>query len=1296
MPSLPPTITADLYYDGAWNDITYGVRQTSAIEISRGTTSEGNQPDPNELTAVLDNGTGNFSPKNPNSNLFGKIGRNTPVRFNVQAGKPWLQVPTGAGDARARTPDNAALDIVGDIDVRFDAQLENWNNGSITELISKQTASTNQRSWRFLQLADGTLEFTWTTDGTAATGISIISSEVLHVPPSQRIALRATLDVNNGLGGYTQTFYTASTINGPWTLFGTQTVTTAATTSIFNSTAPLDVGDAEGITLVAPVGRFYAAQVRSGLDGTLVADADFTSLAVGTTGWTDSVGRVWATENGATISNTHARIVGEVPAWPPRRTLSGYATVPVAPAGILRRLGSGSKPLKSAAFRSITFNDPDAPIREYWPFEDGGEATAITSGLENGILATISGDIDMASSSAFASSAPLPQMGTSVVHMTVRSYTVTGESQMRFFLNIPSGGTTADAILARISTTGTARTFKLQYNVGGALTLIMYDADGVRLDDTGPVVFALDGKLVRVSIGLTQNGANVDITLGTLEPNASSALVFTDTLVSGTIGRVTSMSVGSPADLGATVQGHVTFQSAETNLFDIVEQLDAYTGERAGSRIIRLCDEQNVTASYAGVSTDHVALGPQRINKFTELLLEAATSDQGYLLEARDALEIFYRSRATMYNQTPVLTLDYSQGVISPPFEPIDDDKLTRNNVIVTVDGGSSSSPATLDSGPMSTQDPPNGVGLYDVEYTYSLADLETAEDLSMWLLHTGTYDGLRYTKITLNLANDRVAVFATDIMNADVGDLIRLTNLPDDLPPGDVDLIIIGYTETMGPDEWKISFVCIPGEPFNVAEAATAQLAFATNLRNRADTTDSSLFVAADTDDTSLQVLVAGTYDKWCEAYPVLNSNARFEVDTTGWSANNSTILRVATPTNPSKPGFDGSYSLQVTPNGSSAAGGADGAMTAVGTITAADDYYASGWVMSHTAWADVRVAADFYNSAGTFISSVLGSASSIEAGVWTHLSQTLTAPALASRVVMRFRFGSTPAATVVFFVDELRIRHAGVTAFSGLYPDEFPFDARISGEIVGVESCMPIVYDHFNRTAASSWGNAESGQAWTISGGTGTDYNVASGVGTQLCSAVNSSRRMTIDKGYTDVDISVHIAANALSTGGSQFGCVMGRYTDTSNSYYARLDFTTTATINFSVRKLVGAVDSVLVTQITLPFTHVAARLYGVRLQIVGTTVRGKAWDTTVAGSENKDWDFEVTDTDLTTGNLVACRSIVASANTNVNPVIAYDNFTDRAPQVFQVERSKNTVVKSLPVSSDVALAYPMIVAL
>jgi hypothetical protein len=187
-----------------------------------------------------------------------------------------------------------------------------------------------------------------------------------------------------------------------------------------------------------------------------------------------------------------------------------------------------------------------------------------------------------------------------------------------------------------------------------------------------------------------------------------------------------------------------------------------------------------------------------------------------------------------------------------------------------------------------------------------------------------------------------------------------------------------------------------------------------------------------------------------------------------------------------------------------------------------------------------------------------------------------------------------------------------------------------------------------------------------------------------------------MTIDKGYTDVDIYAHIAANALSTGGSQFGCVAGRYTDTNNFYYARLDFTTTATINFSVRKLVAGVDTALATQVTLPFTHVAARLYGVRLQIVGTTVRGKAWDTTVAGSENKDWDFEVVDTALTTGNLVACRSIVAAANTNVNPVIAYDNFADRAPQVFQVERSKNTVVKSLPVSSDVALAYPMIVAL
>jgi len=1299
MPSLPPRMQADLFYDGVWNDITDALSQTEQVEITRGTTSEGNQPDPNEGSALLQNPTGKFSPKNPNSTLYGKIGRNTPIRFKVDAGKPWLEIPDVDNTlSSARTPDDAALDITGDIDVRVEAQLENWNFPQITELCNKQQITGDQRSWRFLQLANGTIEFTWTTDGTGATGVSVVSSEVLRVPPNARIALRATLDVNNGSGGYTVTFYTAPTIAGPWTQFGNQTVTTSGTTSIFNSTSPLDVGNTDGILLGRPIGRFYAFQCYNGINGTLVADADFTSLTAGTTAWTDSVGRSWSLTGTAVISNTHTRLAGEVPAWPPKRTLSGHVTVPVAPAGILRRLGSGAKPLKSAAFRSITFNDPDAPILEYWPWEDGSEATAITSGLDGGPNGIIKGGIDLASSSPFASSDALPTMNAGTVDMTVRSYTTTGSSQVRFFLNVPSGGTTNNAVIMRMACTGTAKAFNLIYTTGGALQVQMVDGDNVEIDNTGPISFDVDGKLLRFSVGLTQVGANVQVTMGSLEPNAALANVLVDTLNGATVGRVTKITLGSTAGLGQTVMGHVTFQAAETNLFDIVEQLDAYAGETAGGRIVRLCSESGVIASYNYTpKSNQITMGPQRIKTLVDLITECAISDQGFLLEARDALEISYRSMTTMLNQEPGVILDYSNGIISPPFDPVDDDKLTRNSVVVTVDGGSSSSPQVLESGTMSIQSPPNGVGLYDVEYTYSLENLGLAENLASWLLHTGTFDGLRYTKITLNLANDRVAAFATEIFNVDVGDMIRLTNLPSDLPPDDVDLIVIGYNETMGPNEWKITFICIPGDPYRVGATQSNQdsLESATNAYNRADLNGSTLLTAMSTTDTALEAIMSDEAKvPWASAYPVISTNASMRTGITNWSAQGGTLAYADAP---GFPPFDADKAAQFTSDGSSTIQSILNASSAAGTVTPGLSYFANGWIYATTN-IRARIAINWADASNTYLATSSGSTIAIPAKTWIYLSGSMIAPASASRGAVHFSLddeggsGSVPVSTAVYGT-EARLRRTGSSVYVQFSEDDYPLALRVAGEVVRADSCIPKYHDSFFRTVASGWGTSDSGHVYGTGGGSATDYSVdsASLEGRHVLASVNVSRRTFINKLSDDMDVTCIIGTHELATGGSLTGSITGRYADSDNLYAARIEFKTTGFLTLSLRKRVAAVETEIASLDT-QIAHVANRGYGLRFYIRGSSLKAQLWDQTNGQDISRQWDLEATDTSLTTGTLQGFRSISFSSNTNVNPTIAYSFAKNNHPQVFNVERSRNGVVKSLPAGSDVNVNEPL----
>lgn len=80
-PEGTPAFTVEIYVDGGWLDITSFVRFDTAINIKRGRSSEGSDvAEPSQCDLTIDNRDGRFSPRNQNSPLYGKIGRNTPLR----------------------------------------------------------------------------------------------------------------------------------------------------------------------------------------------------------------------------------------------------------------------------------------------------------------------------------------------------------------------------------------------------------------------------------------------------------------------------------------------------------------------------------------------------------------------------------------------------------------------------------------------------------------------------------------------------------------------------------------------------------------------------------------------------------------------------------------------------------------------------------------------------------------------------------------------------------------------------------------------------------------------------------------------------------------------------------------------------------------------------------------------------------------------------------------------------------------------------------------------------------------
>jgi hypothetical protein len=198
-----------------------------------------------------------------------------------------LYLPGIAASANnATSPDSAALDITGDIDIRAKIAMDSWTDAGFPSFINKNGTATTQRSYG-LGINSGTVYLAWSPDGTSTNEIRKDATTTVGLSAGTTKWIRATLDVDNGASGNTVTFYTSDD-GTSWTQLG-NTVTTAGTTSIFSGTGTITIGGNLS-TSNQFRGRFYRAQVYNGIGGTLAFDANFeTSItSVSQTTFTES------------------------------------------------------------------------------------------------------------------------------------------------------------------------------------------------------------------------------------------------------------------------------------------------------------------------------------------------------------------------------------------------------------------------------------------------------------------------------------------------------------------------------------------------------------------------------------------------------------------------------------------------------------------------------------------------------------------------------------------------------------------------------------------------------------------------------------------------------------------------------------------------------------------------------------------------------------------------------------------------------------------------------------------------
>lgn len=867
--SPPVKIQVALQYGGVWNDESVLVYKRDPISITRGAPNEATTADPSSVTATLNNRDYRFCARNPNSPLFGLIGRNTPLR--VRAGLRLsdnfgLALPQESTTDSATTPDNAALDIVGDIDIAVEFTAFSVLTGTQC-LIGKGTfvSSGTQLSYQvLLGVSAGVPHVTlrWSTDGSTQ---HFVDHPMAALGNYKHMAVRVTLDVNNGASGNTASFYTSSdgTINGSWTLDGSATVTSGVT-SIFSGSGVLAVG-AQSSGNNPFRGIIFAALVKNGIAGTSVANPNFDAQTAGSTGFTDAAGRVWTLAGGSYIDYyLHTRMVVEVSSWPQMRDISGTDIyTQITGGGVLRRLQQGQNvPTLDPMTAYLDGAGPAVAFVGSSPSDTTGKKTLSPVGNPgfaygggdlgfgdkvlqltpaasndqrdaNGYLQSgyLTADISNGSGSHFAAGlvfqADAGNLGD--LGLVVTSFDdgiISREFELQIF-----GAFGFIFLIERAYnrvTTATVVTTLLQvYNPVLGPNTTGY-GDGLKhsayftLDQSGADV-AWQVYIDAVSIG---SGTATSINLKTLwQLHLSYDAVDGD-----------AVDVGYISAFGGTTPSAVTFNQPATG----------YLGETAADRIIRIATADSISAASFGVSASTMLLGAQSSKGVLELIQEAAASDGGFLGDQRSQIGLTYIPRAYLYNQTPQVVLDYSTHIFSGDPAPTDDDQNIHNDVTASNASGGSAE-QILETGALSVQPPPAGINTYATTVSVNVASDGFLDDIARWALARGTVDKPRWPAVPLSMLSQHLTTqLYNQIADAGLTNLIQISKLPLPLPPDTVNLLLLGDQETIAQDQWDMKWNLVPADPFMVGVIGTNSRGDAENSTTHAGGFTSSALSAS------------------------------------------------------------------------------------------------------------------------------------------------------------------------------------------------------------------------------------------------------------------------------------------------------------------------------------------------------------------------------------------------------------------------------------------------------------------
>lgn len=253
-------------------DFSAGIQSGDQLSVPSTTISTVDYKSPAVYVSNLGTGNGVLDARKGSSVA---VDTNDPTWLE-HTGTNYLYLPGVVGNY-ASTPDSAALDVAGDLEIVCRVNLESF---SVQQgLVSKATGAAPVIGYEFYVGSTGFLFLRWGNGTSTNTFNPSNSLSAAGLVVGTTYWLKVTLDVDNGASGHQVNFFWAvdsATEPTSWNSFS-QPAAGVGISSVSNSAVQVGLGAYYNGTAAAMQGKMFRAIVRSGINGTIAIDADFTT-----------------------------------------------------------------------------------------------------------------------------------------------------------------------------------------------------------------------------------------------------------------------------------------------------------------------------------------------------------------------------------------------------------------------------------------------------------------------------------------------------------------------------------------------------------------------------------------------------------------------------------------------------------------------------------------------------------------------------------------------------------------------------------------------------------------------------------------------------------------------------------------------------------------------------------------------------------------------------------------------------------------------------------------------------------